>query len=59
MGYRTAEVKNESGMKVRLSPQQLEFVQLFLTKKIVQIDINMAVLQDNYFLGLCVLWPCL
>ena len=47
MGYTTAEVQNESGMKVRLSPQQLEFVQLFLTKEIIQIDINMAVLQDN------------
>lgn len=40
MGYRTAEVQNESGVKVRLSPQQLEFVQLFLTKEIIQIDIN-------------------
>lgn len=59
MGYRTAEVQNESGMKVRLSPQQLEFVQLFLTREIIQIEINMAVLQDNYFLGLRVLWPCL
>lgn len=55
MGYITAEVQNERGMKVRLSPQQLEFVQLFLTKEIIQIEINMAVLQDNYFLGLRVL----
>jgi len=36
MGYRTPEVKNESGMKVRPSPQQS--VQLFLTKEINQID---------------------
>lgn len=41
-------------MRVRLSPQQLEFTQLFWTKEIMQIDTNMAVLQD-YFLGLCVL----
>lgn len=53
MGYRTAQ--NESGMKVRRSPQQREFAQLILTKEIIQIDINMAVLQDNYFLGLHVL----
>lgn len=59
MGYRTAEVQNESGMKVRPSPQQIEFVQLFLTKEIIQVDISMAVLQDNYFLGLLVLLPCL
>lgn len=44
MGYRTAEVQNESGVKVRLSPQQLEFVQLFLTKEIIQIDINKIII---------------
>lgn len=44
MGYRTAEVPNESGVKLRLSPQQVEFVQPFLTKETIQIDINKIII---------------
>lgn len=43
------EQQNDSSMKARLSPQQLELVQ---PKQI-------STWQDNYFLGLHVLWRCL
>lgn len=47
-GKWSMEPQNDSRMKARLSPQQLELLYL--------IDINMAVLQVKYFLGLHVLW---